>query len=73
MGVGLPLDQDSNGSSFTVSLKPNHSSLNQYSGFLQDEVSLVRQAACAYVGSKFEHNKFTGFEWNHVRFRGYSQ
>jgi len=39
-GLGYRSIQDTNGSSFTVSLQPNHSRLNQYSGFVQDEVSL---------------------------------
>jgi iron complex outermembrane recepter protein len=70
-GLGFRSIQDSNGSSFTVSLRPNHSSLNQYSGFLQDEVSLFDKRLRVTFGSKFEHNKFTGFEVEpNVRFVG---
>jgi iron complex outermembrane receptor protein len=70
-GLGFRSIQDSNGSSFTVSLKPNHNSLNQYSGFLQDEVSLFDKRLRVTFGSKFEHNKFTGFEVEpNVRFVG---
>jgi len=62
-GLGYRSIQDSNGSSFTVALQPAHSSLNQYSAFLQDEVSLLDNRMHVTVGSKFEHNPFTGFEF----------
>lgn len=62
-GLGYRSIQDSNGSSFTVSLQPNHSSLNQFSSFLQDEVSFFDRRLRVTLGSKFEHNDFTGFEF----------
>ncbi len=62
-GLGYRSIQDSNGSSFTVALQPAHSSLNQYSAFVQDEVSLLDNRMHVTVGSKFEHNPFTGFEF----------
>lgn len=62
-GLGYRSIQDSNGSSFTVALQPAHSSLNQYSAFVQDEVSLLNNHMHVTVGSKFEHNPFTGFEF----------
>jgi iron complex outermembrane recepter protein len=61
-GLGYRSIQDSNGSSFTVSLQPNHSSLNQYSAFVQDEIGFFNQKLRVDIGSKFEHNDFTGFE-----------
>src|SRR5690242_7644438 len=61
-GLGYRSIQDTNGSSFTVSLQPNHSSLNQFSGFLQDQFSFLDNKLSVTVGSKFEHNDFTGFE-----------
>ena len=70
-GLGFRSIQDSNGSSFTVSLQPNHSSLNQFSGFVQDEVSLFDKRLRVTIGSKFEHNDFTGFEVEpNIRFVG---
>ena len=62
-GLGYRSIQDSNGSSFTVALQPAQSSLNQYSAFVQDEVSLLDNRMHVTVGSKFEHNPFTGFEF----------
>ena len=56
--------RDSNthgGGSFSASLKPRaHDSL--YSGFIQDEHTLLRNRLSFVVGSKFERNSFTGFE-----------
>jgi iron complex outermembrane recepter protein len=70
-GLGFRSIQDSNGSSFTVSLQPNHSSLKQFSGFVQDEVSLLDKRLRVTIGSKFEHNDFTGFEVEpNIRFVG---
>jgi iron complex outermembrane receptor protein len=70
-GLGYRSIQDQNGSSFTVSLQPNHSSLNQFSAFVQDEISLLHQRLRVTIGSKFEHNDFTGFEVEpNVRFLG---
>ena len=61
-GLGYRSVQDSNGSSFTVALQPQHSSLNHYSAFVQDEVTFLRDRVHVTVGSKFEHDPFTGFE-----------
>lgn len=62
-GLGYRSIQDNNGSSFTVALLPDHSSLNHYSAFVQDEVDLLNNRMHITVGSKFEHNPFTGFEF----------
>jgi iron complex outermembrane receptor protein len=62
-GLGYRSIQDRNGSSFTVSLQPNQSYLNQFSSFVQDEISLFDRRLSVTIGSKFEHNDFTGFEY----------
>src|ERR1700720_2353439 len=61
-GLGYRSIMDRNDPSFSVSLQPNQRSLNQFSAFLQDEISLVHSLRLT-VGSKFEHNTFTGFEF----------
>jgi len=43
-------------------LSPGDRSVNLYSAFLQDEISLWNDRAKLTLGSKFEHNDFTGFE-----------
>jgi iron complex outermembrane receptor protein len=70
-GLGYRSIQDNNDSSSTVSLQPNQSRQNQYSGFVQDEVSLFDRRLRVTLGSKFEHNDFTGFEVEpNIRFVG---
>ncbi len=61
-GAGYRSIRDKNNPSFTVSLQPNQVSLNQFSTFLQDEISLVDNRLQITLGSKFERNEFTGFE-----------
>src|SRR6202040_4158319 len=61
-GLGYRSIRDKNESSFTVSLQPNQVTLNQFSTFLQDEISLVDNRLQITLGSKFERNEFTGFE-----------
>lgn len=60
-GLGLRQVKDALDGSFTVSLDPDQRSTLLYSGFLQDEISL-RDDLSLTVGSKLEHNDFTGFE-----------
>ena len=61
-GVGYRSIGDNNDSSFTVSLQPNHNQLNQFSGFAQDEISLLDRRVQLTLGTKLEHNDFTGLE-----------
>ena len=61
-GVGYRSIRDKNDASFTVSLKPNQVTLNQFSTFIQDEISLADNRLQITLGSKFERNEFTGFE-----------
>lgn len=61
-GVGYRSIGDSNASSFVVSLLPNHNTLNQFSGFAQDEISFLDKRVQLTLGSKLEHNDFTGVE-----------
>ncbi len=61
-GLGYRSIRDRNDSSFSVSLQPNQLTLNHFSAFVQDEISLVDKRLRLTFGSKFEHNDFTGFE-----------
>jgi iron complex outermembrane receptor protein len=61
-GLGYRSTLDRSDPSFTISLQPNQFTLNQFSAFLQDEISLVDNRLRLTLGSKFEHNDFTGFE-----------
>jgi iron complex outermembrane recepter protein len=61
-GLGYRSSHDRNESSFVVSLQPNQLTLNQFSAFAQDEISILDKRLRITLGSKFEHNGFTGFE-----------
>src|SRR5207302_1266815 len=61
-GFGYRSIQDKNVSTPSVSLQPDHLSLNQFSAFVQDEVGFFDKRLRITLGSKFEHNDFTGFE-----------
>jgi len=61
-GFGYRSIRDKNDPSFTVSLQPNQVTLNHFSTFLQDEISLVDNRLQITLGSKFERNEFTGLE-----------
>ena len=61
-GLGYRSIRDRNDPSFSVSLQPNQLTLNHFSAFLQDELSLADNRLRITLGSKFEHNDFTGFE-----------
>ena len=61
-GIGYRSIRDRNVSSSSVSLQRDQLSLNQFSAFVQDEVGLFDKRLRITLGSKFEHNDFTGFE-----------
>jgi iron complex outermembrane recepter protein len=61
-GLGYRSIRDRNDSSFSVSLMPNQLTLNHFGAFIQDEIGLVDKRLRITIGSKFEHNDFTGFE-----------
>lgn len=70
-GAGYRSIQDRNASSFTVAVMPNQAQYNQFSAFAQDEISLLDQRLRVIVGTKLEHNDFTGFEYEpNIRFLG---
>jgi iron complex outermembrane recepter protein len=61
-GLGFRTTHDDVRNSLNVSLLPDSRTLNLYSAFLQDEISIVPERLRLTVGSKFEDNDFTGFE-----------
>src|SRR5260370_37658597 len=58
-GLGYRSIRDKNDASFTVSLQPNQVALNQFSIFVQDEISLVSNRLQLTLGSKCERNELT--------------
>jgi iron complex outermembrane receptor protein len=46
----------------TLDLIPHELANNVYSGFVQDEIPIIHDKLSVTVGSKLEHNTYTGFE-----------
>jgi len=61
-GFGLRLMQDDLPLGQLLSYEPPQESRQIWSGFLQDEIALAGDRARLTLGTKIEHNQFTGFE-----------
>ena len=61
-GAGYRLTSDSEGAGFSRTYVPPSRSTNLFSTFVQDEIGLSRSVWFT-LGSKFEHNAYTGFEY----------
>ena len=61
-GLGYRRLADDITGAFNVSFDPPARTVNLVTGFLQDEIVLVADQLALNLGSKFEHNDFTGFE-----------
>lgn len=60
-GLGYLHTNDEIGESFTATVLPAHRANQLFNMFIQDEISLVPQRLYLTVGSKLEHNDYTGF------------
>jgi iron complex outermembrane receptor protein len=61
-GLGYRDTADAIGGSLTVAMNPASRSLQLVNSFLQDEIALVPNRLYLTIGTKFEHNDYTGFE-----------
>lgn len=61
-GLGFRHTHDAVGNSPALALLPNVLDQNLYSTFLQDEIPLQSNLSFT-VGTKLEHNDYTGWEW----------
>jgi iron complex outermembrane recepter protein len=62
-GGGYRLMQDEVDNTAAVAFLPARRDLHLFSAFVQDEIALVRDRLFLTVGSKFEHNDYSGFEF----------
>lgn len=62
-GLGYRFTDLSIDQGFGVQLGAPHRQDSLFQGFIQDDLSLVPDRLTLTVGSKFEHNPFTGFEF----------
>jgi iron complex outermembrane receptor protein len=69
-GAGYRWTKDDIIDTFVISFDPDSRSDNLWSAFAQDDINLIADTAWITVGSKFEHNAYSGFEIQpSVRFR----
>lgn len=61
-GFGYRFSHERMDSSPAVTFSPENRSDDLYSFFLQDDISLIEERLRLVLGSRFEHNEFTGFE-----------
>jgi iron complex outermembrane recepter protein len=61
-GTGYRVTSDKISNSPTIALEPTSRSLQLFSGFIQDEMTLVPERLRLTLGTKLEHNDFTGWE-----------
>ncbi len=61
-GSGYRVSSDEIGNSFDMVVDPDHRTVQLFSGFVQDEIVLVEDKLALTLGTKLEHNDFTGFE-----------
>jgi iron complex outermembrane recepter protein len=61
-GAGYRVTGDEVRDTFDLDLEPNRRTTDLFSAFLQDEISVVDKRLTLTLGSKFEHNDYTGFE-----------
>jgi iron complex outermembrane receptor protein len=61
-GGGYRLMQDDVANTAALAFLPGRRDLHLFSGFLQDEITLLRNQLFLTIGSKFEHNDYSGFE-----------
>ena len=61
-GIGYRHTDDDSHNNATFSLDPDDRDVDLFSAFIQDSIGLT-EALSLTIGSKFEHNDFTGFEY----------
>ena len=61
-GLGYRWTEDDIDDTFYVSFDPDSKSDDLYSAFLQDDITLIDDTLWLTLGSKFEHNDYSGFE-----------
>ena len=62
-GAGIRYAVDDVQNTPILAFLPSHLVMRLYTAFLQDEVTLIPSTMRVAIGSKFEHNDFSGFEY----------
>lgn len=61
-GLGYRLNSDDFSRTFQIDFTPDSASQQTFSAFVQDEITLLANKVWLTLGSKFEHNDYSGFE-----------
>ena len=61
-GFGYRYTEDFTGATYKVSMDPRNRGTQLYSAFLQDDIQLIKNELTLTLGSKLEHNDYSGFE-----------
>ncbi len=61
-GLGYRFSHDRIRNSAELGFIPDSQDVNLFSAFIQDEITLIEDRLRLMLGSKFEHNDYTGFE-----------
>jgi iron complex outermembrane receptor protein len=62
-GAGYRVSSDELDNTYTATFNPDQRTVQLFSLFAQDEITIVPDRLRVTLGSKFEHNDFTGFEY----------
>ena len=62
-GLGYRVNHDTEINTPTMAFAADRQTLNLFSGFVQDEIALVKDRLSLTLGSKVEDNGYTGFEF----------
>ncbi len=62
-GAGYRYMNDRVGNSTVLAFLPDNLIMRIYSAFVQDEITFLQDRGTLTLGSKFEHNDFSGFEY----------
>lgn len=62
VGLGYRIIHDHIDGAFPVEFSPESRTISLFTGFLQDDIVLVPHHLALTLGSKFEHNHYSGFE-----------
>ncbi len=61
-GFGYRFTTDQTAGSLSISFNPSSLGVSLYTGFVQDEITLLRDRFRLTLGTKLEHNAYNGFE-----------
>ncbi|HKQ39798.1 MAG TPA: TonB-dependent receptor, partial [Verrucomicrobiae bacterium] len=62
-GAGYDVTTDDVENTYTIFWEPSSRTINVFSGFIQDEITVAEDRFRVTLGTKLEHNDYSGFEY----------